>query len=1295
MSTESFNKLKNIYPTSITLCFNAVPVGNTDMHVRNRELTDRKGNPTGVRDLERDERLARSYRLAKEVGDKVHRNFIKRVLERSELKYVSDGNSDSVAEYADIYLTETVTDENGKEKKAAKKDIMKRLAPVALNLKKEVAGFFASVSFHPEGTFLKALSGVAFIKTLMHAAVNEYPEFNDEKVRESYREAVADMAANPGYMKFYMDTHCRIYPWKAKGNTIPNRIVDDNLPVVMENIRTFRQLPDEVVAEAQAIFDKVAGDDTADLREIFSVPYACRLLSQKEISRYNAIIGAWSGKKNRDKIKGLNMIIKEWNDKNVDPKNDVKPLPFMKKLKKQILTDPESFSYIPKAITCEGELAQALTALHNLVDDGIDPDFPFEVGDKSKVYISRKKLSDYSSAAYGEWKMAESCYIEKMKKDKPKSARKNPAKYEKEITKDFEKLNYIPLADIEAAVAEFRSVNTEGTLEKYIEENIRSHAAAAADKFEELRKFLAGMEDGQTLKDEKGSLRASGAGAIQDWLDELIAANAAARVFRIYDENNGPETDPLFYGLVVRQWADLDEDLVSVYNKTRNYLTRKPYSTEKFRLTFGSQDFLGGWDAGVVPVKRGVFLRRDGEYFVAVVPADNKKAFEMPGIMKEGTGTDMLNVRYLGDPGQRLPVKGFGRKPYHRIEEFDTPADLVDLMNSGKPATEYTREELEKLIDYYKSIYVLDKDNYARMPVNFKETSEYKNLKEFYDDAAEGSFKMKWEGIDGKYIDDLVKTGRLYLFKVTCQDMDKGHHGKDGNVKVLFEEMMSDRNCRENLIKLCGGAQMYFRKKSFEPKPTEIHPAGIPIGCKNPDNPRKARTFRYDIIKNRRFTVDRYSLHIPITFSPRANAKGGSTINDAVRQIIRENPGMYVLGVNRGERNLVSISVTAPDGTIVEQCSLNVFDNFDYLRKLTELEKQRNSERRNWQIITAIKNLKLGYLSRVKGAIKQYVKKYNCIIAMEALDMDFSSGRQKFERNVYRQFENELVNMFGLLLDKDDADRTRNALQLTNKAGTIKDRIDRVQNGIIFFVNPAWITASDPVTGFANRLDTHYTKDENAQAFLKKFISIRYDGAKDMFAFSFRYVDMITDKYAGDPNRIWTVYTNGERTIVEKVWKEKNDGEGGKAYEPVTRIKNLTTEFKKLLDENGVPYGDHEDLRDRLDGKGEEFYKEFLNLMFLTMRNWNWYPDTREHRVIGCTTDEDGNFFDSRTAGPDMPQNADTSAARNIARKAHIILSRIRDFVPDETVDADGKPLKEPELMVSNKAWFDSIQKPL
>ena len=55
MSTESFNKLKNIYPTSITLCFNAVPVGNTDMHVRNRELTDRKGNPTGVRDLERQE----------------------------------------------------------------------------------------------------------------------------------------------------------------------------------------------------------------------------------------------------------------------------------------------------------------------------------------------------------------------------------------------------------------------------------------------------------------------------------------------------------------------------------------------------------------------------------------------------------------------------------------------------------------------------------------------------------------------------------------------------------------------------------------------------------------------------------------------------------------------------------------------------------------------------------------------------------------------------------------------------------------------------------------------------------------------------------------------------------------------------------------------------------------------------------------------------------------------------------------------------------------------------------------
>ena len=93
------------------------------------------------------------------------------------------------------------------------------------------------------------------------------------------------------------------------------------------------------------------------------------------------------------------------------------------------------------------------------------------------------------------------------------------------------------------------------------------------------------------------------------------------------------------------------------------------------------------------------------------------------------------------------------------------------------------------------------------------------------------------------------------------------------------------------------------------------------------------------------------------------------------------------------------------------------------------------------------------------------------------------------------------------------------------------------------------------------------------------------------------------------------------------------------------------------------------------------------------MRCTNWYNDTREFRIVGCTANAAGQFYDSRRAPERLPKDGDTLAAWNIARKAHIVLRDIREFEAGKTVDANGKKAKGPRTVVSDADWFAEIQK--
>jgi len=279
-------------------------------------------------------------------------------------------------------------------------------------------------------------------------------------------------------------------------------------------------------------------------------------------------------------------------------------------------------------------------------------------------------------------------------------------------------------------------------------------------------------------------------------------------------------------------------------------------------------------------------------------------------------------------------------------------------------------------------------------------------------------------------------------------------------------------------------------------------------------------------------------------------------------------------------------------------------------------------------------------------------------------------------------------------MDKDVKDgRIKTTVQLSNPGSTETERTKYTQNGIIFFMNPSWVSKTDPLTGFVNRLNTRHKSVKDAEAFLSSLDGFKYNGKTGRFEITFHYDKAAPDKEAGDGERVWKIETYGER--IEQIYDKSENPKG--VWKDVT--VNLTDKMKSLLESQGIGYSDSSDILETITStmtgkkKAGEFYKELLHLIYLTLQNTNWNSETKEYRVIGCTADATGKFFDSRTAPERMPKDGDTLAAWNIARKAHMALKNIREFVPGETLDMEGKKAKAPHLAVYDKEWFEKVQK--
>lgn len=765
-------------------------------------------------------------------------------------------------------------------------------------------------------------------------------------------------------------------------------------------------------------------------------------------------------------------------------------------------------------------------------------------------------------------------------------------------------------------------------------------------------------------------------------IKDLLDAYKALRSFikPLLGSGDEAEKDNEFDASLRTAWAALNI-ITPLYNKVRNWLTRKPYSTEKIKLNFSNAQLLHSWDRNQEPASTSILLRKDNIYYLAIMDKKANHTFDCDCLPSDGACFEKINYKQIALP---LGFGAFVRKCTKTAQQYGWKCPKDCLNKDGKIIIkdDEANKILPQLIDCYKDFlnkYEKDGFKYINYNFKFKQSTEYEKLSHFFAEIPLQGYLLYFKQVSEEFINKLVDEGKLYLFKIWNKDFSNHSKGSPNLHTIYWRMLFDERNLTNIVYKLNDQAELFYRKRSLELDKTARHKAHIPITNKNTQNAKEKSVFDYDIIKNRRYTVDKFQFHVPITLNFKAT--GRNNINENTLEAIRNNGIEHIIGIDRGERHLLYLSLIDLKGNIIKQMTLNDITNeysgrtyvTNYKVLLTEREGERADARRNWQKIETIKEIKEGYLSQVVHIISKMMVEYKAIVVLEDLNAGFMRSRQKIERQVYEKFEKMLIDKLNYYVDKQkDDDETGGALhplQLTNKFESFR-KLGK-QSGWLFYI-PAWNTSKiDPVTGFVNMLDTRYENADRTRCFFSKFDSIRYNADKDWFEFVIDY-NKFTNK-AKNTRTQWTLCTYGTRIKTFRNPAKNNLWDNEEVV--------LTDEFKKVLADVGINI--HDNLKEAICNLTEKKHLEpLMRLMTLLVQMRNSITNSETDYLLSPIADENGVFYDSRNVKKKLPKDADANGAYNIARKGLLIIRRIQDTHKGERVN----------LAISNREWLQFAQ---
>ena len=1289
--SEEFCGQGNGYSRSITLRNRLIPVGKTEENLKNVKMLDG--------DFER----AKAYQEVKNLIDDFHRSFIEDVLSNTTLDW------GALYDQFDLFQSE-----KDKSKKAKHKKQLEVLQGV---MRKSIVKHFKDDERYSK-LFKKEI-----LTDLLPAIIKD----DDTGTITDKKAALDTFNDFATYFTGFHQNRENLYSEEAKATAISNRIVNENFPKFYANVKVFEYL--------QKNFPNIISDTEDSLKdflnekklsEIFNKENFNAVLSQSGIDFYNTVIGGISGEAGKEKVQGLNEKI-NLASQQLPSEEKSKLRKKMTILYKQILSDKKTASFIPAGFENSAEVYNAVRLFKEQNFDKANPkiskafsDFDYDL---NEIFVPAKELTAFSLSIFGNWSiLSRGLFL----LEKDKSKKELSEKQSENIIKQIAKNDY-SLFELQGAYerwAKENSVQIDKTVKNYflLSELRTDETKKEKQSVKILEKIYEAYAAIDFEKQENLQAEKEAATPIKNFLDEV---QSLYHYLKLVDYRGEEQKDSNFYSKLDEILSDLAE-IIPLYNKVRNFVTKKPGEVKKVKLNFECSSFLNGWATDFGTKDAHIFIK-DNKYYLGII---NKKLSEEDIDFLKKDGNDKHLIYDFQKPDNkntpRLFIRSKGDSYAPAVSKYNLPIEsVIDLYDKGAFKTENRdknpkeyKEALSKLIDYFKLGFSRH-DSYKNYKFCWKKTEDYKDIAEFYSDTIKSCYQLKFENINFENLEQLANDGKLYLFQIYNKDFAEKATGKKNLHTLYWENLFSEENLHDVCLKLNGEAELFFRPKSENLKEIRHKEGSVLVNRTTVDgksipeeiyqeiyqfkNGKIAslsneaqkwldggtvvyKEARFDLVKDKHFTQDTYLFHCPITMNFKSPEITGRKFNEKVLNYLRENPDVKIIGLDRGERHLIYLSLINQRGEIELQKTLNLVEqvrndkivSVNYHEKLVQKEGDRDKARKNWQTISNIKELKEGYLSAVVHEIAKLMVEHNAIVVMEDLNFGFKRGRFAVERQVYQKFENMLIEKLNYLVFKDKAAAepggVLNAYQLTDKSANVSD-VGK-QCGWIFYVPAAYTSKIDPKTGFANLFITKgLTNVEKKKAFFERFDAIRYDKKEDCFIFSIDY-SKLSDN--ADYKKKWDIYSRGERIVYSR-----------KDNKTVT--ENPTENLKSIFEKFGVQWSNEENFIDSLlsvqaEKQNASFFDELLHSFTTILQMRNSIPNTEVDYLISPVKAEDGTFFDSRQqlslgSRATLPIDADANGAYHIALKGLYLLTH--NFNQNDKGYIEN---------ISNADWFKFVQ---
>ena len=1254
-----YENFKNLYPVTKTVQFELVP------DERTKEIIEKDG--LLLEDEERNENIA----VIKDLITECHKHFINENMAPGELQIDWTSLKDAYAAY---------TEEKTKGTQKGLSDVQKHYRKVISQHLVNCPGY-------------KALKGTI----LFDVTLKEIVEYLSMENAEELCRIIDSFEGYTSFFQDFYDKKDRIYGDEEKEGTIAYRVVHENFPIWISAISIYEEMYEKYGEEMEAAYAELKQHITFfaeySLPDVFTLDFYSNLLCAEGIAAYKKLINGIQISEDVI-VEGLNKTASTYAQRN---KEKVLKLPVLKKAIQTMDTSMNfSFDKIQNDTDCLRVLSDLTDSLYsgNLYDRICVFFNNLAAYDPNEIFIHKNMLSKVSVTLFGQWDS-----LRNLLRDYVEGKYSVPLKSkDKKAIEAWLNREYIPLSDIHAAISASGSektfskyvdtllsgVNSAKLLCAEFDEKQDAHLKTGV-KLSENRDFKSYIKTylesvnhvAETMKvfavkgdTEKGDFYLT----FDELYEGICELRTVYRMVRNYfmKKPYSVEKIKLNFGNqnLLGGWSSsvLNKNGGLILRKGRNYYLAIANKVKKANLetllkveTAGSADtgFYDVFVTDVLPsvskfVPKVLFTKAVKEYFAENTDAESYVLQDDKKFIAPITITNEVWQLYH----TKKYTLGYAK------ETGDT-AGFEDALKK------WVALHLEVLLKHRSSC----KFNFSEFAEledggTVKVKCAFSNMPEFTQKADTCMFRTSRISIPEEIVDAMTQRGDLLLFRIRNNPLDYYALYEDYIVKDLntmyFLSLFTDKNLKENRNRMCGNAAIRYRRKSISGFPThkkgetlvsKVDTDGIPVpsdvymelshylngkgGTLSPKAEKylkkvNTKIAKEDIIKDKRFSVDKFLFTLPIDLNVKsANPTTITEFNATLNAQLRESD-VSVLSICRGQDSLLNAALVAPDGNVVFSKNLDVINGHNYKAKFKKRRLDSLASEQKWNYTSTVKDLQEGYVSAVVPLVIQMALENNAVIAFADTRKLKKTKGNLLEDGAYDLLMSSVQKKLCFYVQKQDME---NALQLCLP---VEDKYVSVQNGIVFFVSPAQTKEIDPTTGYFNNLKFRdiARNARTKKEFICNLDNLEYEESTDSFVFT---IDCSKYDAYVPSNDLWEIYTPAAKHMADK------NGEiicQTPSADLKRTLKKMCLDIKssKLIEEISEIEADKTTAW---------FFGDLFQAFAVSARMKVYDPKSGSWIITSPVRNNSGGFFESSI-------DADSMAAVALGMKTHVILDKVK-----------------------------------